>query len=248
MLWQLCNDTSDPVLIENNGVTSECGCNSILVWLHCFQSDKHLRSIVTVLTLTLSVNEPQSVSQVKQHKKLDNNLGHHICRKRFQNWVYKTIFKNTKRSPIKYSLYGANIFGNKFCKHVASVCVCTTCKAIPPVIHTPILTPSLYLHTPISTPPLYLHTPISTPPLYLPTPISTPPLYLLTPSTTPSLYPPTPISTTPPSQPHPSTSTPPSQPHPSSFTPHLNPTPITTPSLYLHTHPQPVVYIQHSEF
>ena len=28
MLWQLCNDISDSVLIENNGVTPEWGCNS----------------------------------------------------------------------------------------------------------------------------------------------------------------------------------------------------------------------------
>ena len=27
MLRKLCDDTSDPVLIENNGVTPELGCN-----------------------------------------------------------------------------------------------------------------------------------------------------------------------------------------------------------------------------
>ena len=33
MLWQWCNDTSDPVLIENNRVASEWGC--IPFWSNC---------------------------------------------------------------------------------------------------------------------------------------------------------------------------------------------------------------------
>ena len=37
----LCDDASDTVLIENNGVTPKIGCNLILEQLQCFQSEQY---------------------------------------------------------------------------------------------------------------------------------------------------------------------------------------------------------------
>ena len=37
MSRQLCDDASDNVLIENNGVAPVWGCSPILEWLYCFQ-------------------------------------------------------------------------------------------------------------------------------------------------------------------------------------------------------------------
>ena len=57
MLRQLCDDASNPVLIENNRVTSEWGCNPF--WSDCnVINQTSIPSIIAALTLTLSVTEP----------------------------------------------------------------------------------------------------------------------------------------------------------------------------------------------
>ena len=56
-LRQLCDGISDTVLIENNGVTPEWGCNPF--WMDCIVfNQSSIASVIAVLMLTLSVNEP----------------------------------------------------------------------------------------------------------------------------------------------------------------------------------------------
>ena len=55
-LQPLCRDTSDPVLIENNGVTAECGYNSFWSDYIVFNQTS-ITSIIAALPPTLSVNE-----------------------------------------------------------------------------------------------------------------------------------------------------------------------------------------------
>ena len=57
MLRQLCDDASDTVLIENNRVLSEQGCNPISSDSIVF-NENSIASIVAALTLTLGVNGP----------------------------------------------------------------------------------------------------------------------------------------------------------------------------------------------
>ena len=59
-LLQLCDDASDSVLIENNAVTQELGCNAFSGGTY-FQWERgcwHHRRVVAVLTLRLGVNGP----------------------------------------------------------------------------------------------------------------------------------------------------------------------------------------------
>ena len=57
MLRRLCDDASDTVLIENNRVLSEQGCNPFSRDSIVF-NENSIASIVTALTLTLGVNGP----------------------------------------------------------------------------------------------------------------------------------------------------------------------------------------------
>ena len=57
MLWQLCDDASNTVLIENNAVAPELvlqpiSSNSIVF------NEKSITSVIAALTLTLGVNGP----------------------------------------------------------------------------------------------------------------------------------------------------------------------------------------------
>ena len=60
-LQQLCDDASDSVLIENNGVTAEWGCNSFSSDSIVFNENRIVQPhgrVVTALLLMLSVNGP----------------------------------------------------------------------------------------------------------------------------------------------------------------------------------------------
>ena len=57
MLPQLCNDASTTVLIENNRVLSELGCNPFSSDPIVF-NENSIAGIVAALTLTLGVNGP----------------------------------------------------------------------------------------------------------------------------------------------------------------------------------------------
>ena len=64
---------------------------------------------------SLSIGKSKAENQLVLKKNLL------ITNEIFTEIEFKTIFRKTKRSPVKYCLYGANSVGNKFCKHVASV-------------------------------------------------------------------------------------------------------------------------------
>ena len=64
MLGKLCHDANNIVLIENNGVTPEWGCNPFLSYSIVFNENgiasviAELLQFVTALTLILGVNGP----------------------------------------------------------------------------------------------------------------------------------------------------------------------------------------------
>ena len=57
MLQQLCDDTSDTVVIENNGVTPEWGCNPFSCDSIIF-NENSITSVIAALTLMLGVDGP----------------------------------------------------------------------------------------------------------------------------------------------------------------------------------------------
>ena len=59
MLQQLCDDTSNSVLIENNGVAPDWDCN---LFLSNFIEENRIPSIIAELSLTLGVNGPYRFS------------------------------------------------------------------------------------------------------------------------------------------------------------------------------------------
>ena len=57
MLRQLCNDASDSVLTENNGVAPEYGCNPFSSDSIVFNENRVTR-VMAELTLVFGVNRP----------------------------------------------------------------------------------------------------------------------------------------------------------------------------------------------
>ena len=50
VLWKLCDDASNTVLIENNGVAPEWGCSQFLSDSHCFQWEQYMASVIAELS------------------------------------------------------------------------------------------------------------------------------------------------------------------------------------------------------
>ena len=92
MLQQLWDDVSDSLLIENNGVASEWGCNPF--WSNCIVFNQtSMASVIAALMLILSLEDPKCLcNQDYTLKGYSRNNYHPICDYNVTNrWFCKLV-------------------------------------------------------------------------------------------------------------------------------------------------------------